>query len=363
MKRRRGSKGRVVRRAFAALAGLRARLVCGAILAGVLLGPAGIASAQGIPGIPGIPPDRNPALRAIATAETLTSIASVSTLARDRQGAIVTNRVLASILGGFNEQINCTTCLSAFGEVGSFSAGVHGRHAITDDLSVIGGIAYSNYRRGDVHVTGTPLAAGSLRYDLTELGISRPYFEAGGIAAPFGRASYTRNYTFGADFSGFGGATTANYAAFGRAGWVYRFSPQDEASLSAELSHYWQRVGAYSETFSLINPVPLVNGGGTDQMNIARFGGQLTHLWGASIETQVNLGVARSFGSRSGLNALIAGAGVTPALGEYTWAEYGLRIGYRIQPNIILDAFADGTLGPAPIGKTVHGGLAVRYTF
>jgi hypothetical protein len=98
-------------------------------------------------------------------------------------------------------------------------------------------------------------------------------------------------------------------------------------------------------------------------MNIARFGGQLTHLWGASIETQLNLGVARSFGSRSGLNGLIAGAAVTPALGEYTWGEYGLRIGYRIQPNIILDAFADGTLGPAPIGKTVHGGLAVRYTF
>jgi hypothetical protein len=359
MKTGQGSKARTTRRAFAAPAGLSRSVICGAALA-ALICSAGSASAQIIPGVP---PDRNPALRAIAVAETLTSLASVSTLARDRQGAIVTNRVLASILGGFNEQINCTTCLSAFGEVGSFSAGVHGRHAITDDLSVIGGIAYSNYRRGDVHVTGTPLAAGSLRYDFTELGISRPYFEAGGIAAPFGRANYMRSYTFGGDFSGFGSATTSNYAAFGRAGWVYRFSPQDEASLGAELSHYWQRVGAYSETFSIINPVPLVNGGGTDQMNIARFGGQLTHLWGASVETQVNLGVARSFGSRSGLNGIIAGAAVTPSLGEYTWAEYGLRIGYRIQPNVILDAFADGTLAPAPIGKTVHGGLAVRYTF
>jgi hypothetical protein len=360
MKPGQGSKARTTRRACAAPAGLFRSLICIAVLAMAPICSAGIASAQGIPGFP---PDRNPALRAIAVAETQTSLASVPELARDRQGAIVTNRVLASILGGFNEQINCTTCLSAFGEVGSFSAGVHGRHAITDDLSVIGGIAYAKYRSGDVHVTGMPLAAGSLRYDFTELGISRPFFEAGGIAAPFGRANYTRSYTFGTEFSGFGSATTSNYAAFGRAGWVYRFSPQDEASLGAELSHYWQRVGGYSETFSLINPVPLVNGGGTDQMNIARFGGQLTHLWGASIETQLNLGVARSFGSRSGFNGLIAGAAVTPALGEYTWGEYGLRIGYRIQPNIILDAFADGTLGPAPIGKTVHGGLAVRYTF
>jgi hypothetical protein len=305
-----------------------------------------------------------PPINIIAIDETFSSLGSLQTLARDRQGAIVTNRVLAGILGGFNEQINCTTCISAFGAIGSFSAGVHGRHAITDDLSVIGGIAYSNYRSGDVHVTRMPLAAGSLRYDFTELGPSRPYLEAGGIAAPSGRANFTRGYGFSAaDFSGFGSATIANYGAFGRAGWVYRFSPRDEASVNAELSHYWQRVGAYSETFSALNPVALLNGGGTDQMNIARLGGQLTHLWGASIETQVNVGVARSFGSRSGLNAIVAGASITPGLGEYVWAEYGARIGYRIQPNIILDAFADGTLGPRPIGATVHGGLAVRYTF
>jgi fibronectin-binding autotransporter adhesin len=300
----------------------------------------------------------------IAIFETASSLGAVQTLGRDRQGAIVTNRVLASILGGFNEQINCTTCISAFGEIGSFSAGVHGRHAITDDLSVLGGIAYSNYRRGEVQVASVPLGAGSLRYDFTELGISRPYIEAGGVVAPGGRTNFTRHYAVGAaDFSGFASATTANYGAFGRAGWVYRFSPRDEASVGAELSHYWQRVGAYSETFSPINPVPLVNGGGTDQTNIARFGGQLTHLWSPTIETQANLGIARSFGSRSGLNATLAGASVTPALGEHTWAEYGARIGYRIQPNVILDAFADGTLGPAPIGNTVHGGVAVRYTF
>jgi len=75
------------------------------------------------------------------------------------------------------------------------------------------------------------------------------------------------------------------------------------------------------------------------------------------------LGIARSFGSRSGLIATVAGASVPPSLGEYTWAEYGARVGYRIQPNVIVDAFADGTLGPRPIGATVHGGLAVRYTF
>jgi hypothetical protein len=292
------------------------------------------------------------------------SLTSVARLAGDRQGTIVTNRVLASILGGFNEQINCTTCISAFGEVGSFSGGVHGRQALTDDLSVIGGVAYSTYRSGGVDVTGMPLAAGSLRYDFTELGISRPYVEVGGILAPFGRANYSRHYSLGgANLSGFASASTANSAVFGRAGWVYRFSPRDEASFGAELWRNWQRVGPYSELFSPINPVPLVNRGGTDEMNIAKIGGQWTHLFGTSIETQINLGLARSLGSRSGLNAIIAGFTATPAVGEYSWAEYGARISYRLQANVVLDTFADGTLGRGPIGNTVHGGLAVRYTF
>jgi hypothetical protein len=345
-----------MRPALAAHATLSTRIISGAIFAVTLLFSGTVASAQVI--------GRNDPFGTIARAEILSSVGSIQTLARDRQGLIITNRVLASILGGFNEQINCTTCLSAFGEIASFSAGAHGRKALTDNLSVIGGLAYSNYRSGDAHVTGMPLAAGSLRYDFTKFGVSRPYFEAGGIAAPFGRANFARHYGFGlATFPGSATASTTNYAVFGRAGWVYRFSPVDEASVGAELSHSWQHVGAYSEALSPVNPVPLVNSGGTDEMNIGKVGGQWTHLFGTSIETQINLGIAHSFGSRSGLNPIINGVNTRPALGEYTWAEYGARIGYRIRPNVILDAFANGTLGPRPVGNTVHGGVAVRYTF
>ena len=48
-----------------------------------------------------------------------------------RFGELVTYQVLASVLDGFNEQINCSNCVSAFGSVGSLSAGVHGRYANT----------------------------------------------------------------------------------------------------------------------------------------------------------------------------------------------------------------------------------------
>jgi hypothetical protein len=39
------------------------------------------------------------------------------------------------------------------------------------------------------------------------------------------------------------------------------------------------------------------------------------------------------------------------------------RMGYRIRPNVVVDALADGTLGPGPIRNTVHAGVAVRNTF
>jgi len=40
---------------------------------------------------------------------------------------MITNQVLGQVLLGVNEQINCSDCISTFGSVGSFTAGVHGR--------------------------------------------------------------------------------------------------------------------------------------------------------------------------------------------------------------------------------------------
>ena len=95
-------------------------------------------------------------------------------------------------------------------------------------------------------------------------------------------------------------------------------------------------------------------------MGVAKLGGQWTHLLTDRIETQFNLGVARSFGSRSGLNGAL---GAQNLLSERVWAEYGARIGYRVQQNFVVDAFADGTLGGRPVGNTVHGGIGARYSF
>ena len=45
-----------------------------------------------------------------------------------------------------------------------------------------------------------------------------------------------------------------------------------------------------------------------------------------------------------------------------TWAEYGGRLAYRFSRNLVVDAFAIGTLG-GEVGRTLHVGLGARYAF
>ena len=68
---------------------------------------------------------------------------SFNDLANQRFNQMITNRVLGTVLLGVNEQINCSDCVSAFGSAGSFSAGIHGRKQLTNNLSVLAGIAYT----------------------------------------------------------------------------------------------------------------------------------------------------------------------------------------------------------------------------
>lgn len=298
--------------------------------------------------------------------EVISTTQATRDLARDRQGLMVTQSIFGKILRGMNEQVNCTDCVSGFGSVGSVSFGFHGRKQITPNLSVVGGIAFAEYRNGGVHVTSSPIMAGLFRYDFVELGASRPFFEVGGILSPGQRVTSTRNYGTGLVGQALGRGTTSvtGGSVFGRLGWVARLTPQDEVAASVEISQGWNRFGGYSESGLPSNPWPMWTPGGTDRMSVVSLGGQWTHLWGARIETQFNAGVARSFGSKSGLNAWFVGGPLGQiGLSEYTWAEYGARIGYRIEKNFVIDLFADGTLGGRPVGNTIHGGIAARYAF
>lgn len=279
------------------------------------------------------------------------------------QQQIITNRILTNVLLGANEQINCGNCFSVFGSVGSATAGAHGRYNLTPQLSILGGIAISRYEGKSFRADALPTLALALRYDLADFGWSRPYVDVGVTSSPSQRFRFSREFsTIGGNDVGIGRTNGHAVAAFAKVGWVFRATQRDEIAVFGEVWRSWQRVESFTETTFASGPnfIRSTN----DQMAIAKIGAQWTHLWGSSIETHFNGGVARTFGSSVGMLGALTDIGVPAApLKERTYFEYGARIGYRVTPKLVLDVFANGALIGGPIGNQVHVGSAVRYHF
>ena len=290
---------------------------------------------------------------------------SINGLADQRFNQTVTNRVLGNVLLGVNEQINCSDCVSAFGSYGSFSAGIHGRKEITPNLSLLAGIAYTQYGESGYNVTSAPIAALALRYDFTDWGSSRPFFDIGTILTPFEKVNYSRGYTTNFGNVDLQSSTNASeYGVYGRAGWNSRLSPRDELAASIEVWQLWQHVNGYSDPNVTFDPFNASIASGTDRTNLAKIGAQWTHLFGSSVEGNLNGGFVQSFANHSGLVATVTGDGlVVPTIGNQYWFEYGGRIGYRITKGWTADLFMDGTLGPQPVGNTIHGGVGLRLNY
>ena len=291
---------------------------------------------------------------------------SVKDLAKQRFNQMITNRVLGTVLLGVNEQVNCGDCVSAFGSAGSFSAGIHGRKNLTSNLALLAGIAYAQYSEGGYSVTSAPIGAFALRYDFTDWGSSRPFFDIGAILSPFQKVRYRRSYQTSLGPVSLDSETSSeNYGVYGRAGWISRLSPRDEVAASVEVWQMWQRVKGYSDPAAVaFNPFDANVATGTDKATLVKIGGQWTHLWGNSIETNINGGFVQSFATRSGIVATVTGEGtVVPTIGNQSWFEYGGRVGYRITKGWIADLFVNGTAGPQPVGNTLHGGVGLRITY
>jgi len=290
---------------------------------------------------------------------------SINGLAGQRFNQMITNQVLGSVLLGVNEQINCSDCVSAFGSVGSFTAGVHGRKALTNNLSLLAGLAYTQYNENRYHVTSAPIGAFALRYDFTDWGSSRPFFDIGTVLSPFQKVRYSRSYTTSlGDVSLDSSTNSADYAAYGRAGWISRLSPRDEVAGSVEFWQLWQRVSGYSDPMLAFNPFDATIATGTDRTSLVKLGGQWTHLFSSSVEGNINGAYVQSFASHSGIVAAVTGDGlVTPTMGNQGWFEYGGRLGFRITKGWVADLFVNGTVGPQPVGNTIHGGVGLRINY
>ncbi|MGE3246040.1 MAG: hypothetical protein AB7F96_00555 [Beijerinckiaceae bacterium] len=292
--------------------------------------------------------------------------AAIDKIAGERVRNMVQNAQFARILLGSYEQINCiNTCISAFGSVGSFSAGFHGRKYLTDRLSILGGFSINEYKSGTVSSRSALIAAMALRYDFVDWGKSRPFFEFGGSMSPTEKTKSVRTYTVaGLPFVSAVKARSETYMVYGRMGWVWRVTPRDEFSIFGDLVRQWHIAGRATETGGVANPFPAVYLPGTDTMNVVRITAQHVHLFGSRVELHVNAGVSHSFDVQSGLKAVIAPLGLfTPTLQNKTWFEYGARVGFRINKSLTLDTFLIGASGPKPIGNSLHGGMGIRAVF
>ena len=310
-------------------------------------------------------PTTPPGTNAAPMATPGSSAASINDLAGQRFNQMITNRVLGNVLLGVNEQINCNDCISAFGSAGSFSAGIHGRKNLTPNLSLLAGIAYAHFNEGGYRVTSAPIGAFALRYDFADWGSSRPFFDVGTILSPFQKVRYARSYATSLGAVSLEGATTSeNYAVYGRAGWISRLSPRDEVAASVEVWQLWQRVKGYTDPGVTFNPFNASIADGTDRTNLVKLGGQWTHLFGSSIEANINGGWVQSFGASSGIVATVSGDGtIVPVIGNQGWLEYGGRLGFRISKGWVADLFLNGTAGPQPVGNTLHGGVGLRVSY
>jgi hypothetical protein len=290
---------------------------------------------------------------------------SIGDLAKQRFNQMITNQVLGSVLLGVNEQVNCSDCVSAFGSAGSFSAGIHGRKNLTSNLSLLAGIAYTQYSEGGYSVTSAPIGAFALRYDFADWGSSRPFFDIGTILSPFQKVRYRRSYMTSLGPVTLDSQTTSeDYGAYGRAGWISRFSPRDEIAASVEIWQLWQRVKGYTDPAVAFNPFDASIASGTDRTSLVKVGGQWTHLFGNSVEGNVNGRFVQSFATHSGVIATVTGDGtVVPTIGNQSWFEYGGRLGFRIAQGWVADLFVNGTAGPQPVGNTIHGGVGLRVNY
>jgi hypothetical protein len=292
---------------------------------------------------------------------------SFDRLAETRGSQMVTTRVMASVLLGINEQVNCGDCFSGFGSVGSFSAGLHGRKSLTDSVIAMGGVSFNQSQGKGYRTESSPTFALQLRVDPADQGPARPFLDIGGVFAPNAITKYSRRYENGASPAlGRAGSSSTTTSVFGRLGYVWRISKEQEAAAYGELSQMWQRVKGYQEPLSQANPFEATVRNGTDRMTVAKVGGQFTQLLGMRWELNLSGGVAHGFNRKAQAAGLVPGFGLvaakTPA--SVTWGEYGARLSYRISQGFVIDGFVNGTVsGERSVGNTIHGGFGIRMSF
>ncbi len=277
-----------------------------------------------------------------------TTPSSVATSFADvaQQQSSVANNVggTADGLLGFNQPVGGGSELGGFGAAGSFTLGTSGRWDLTSNTTLIGGIAFTQQSYSGVDVTSAGLAAAGLRYTTPRGHDLAAFIEGGGWLAPAMDLTFSRTYANGAGTATGTGSTNGFMGdVYARAGVVWTPKPTREIALSATVGHTWLNVAGYAEAGSASNPFPATFSDRSAGASFVKVQVQWTEALTPKWDMTLSGAIGRTFGSSGPLAASVTGVGaasVTPA--EYTFEEYGARLGYKLNARDTIDVFAFG---------------------
>ena len=272
-------------------------------------------------------------------------------------------QLFSQILLGQNDQVSGCDCGGGSASFGSLDLSAHGRYALGQEWTVLGGVQLGRYRERGADVGLNTGLAAALQYDPAGMGSSRPYAEAG-VSASYQRTTYRRSYPDGNGGTalGEGRSDGAEVSAFATLGWVDRVTPRDEVAAYVSYARLWQIVGGYTET-GVDNPLGATEPGGTDITDVASVGAQFTHMIGHRIELNLNGAVEWAFNSQSGLRAQVADLAISGGSRSLLYYEVGGRISWRLSHRLTGDLFVNGILAPHAVGASAHGGVGFRWAF
>ena len=308
-------------------------------------------------------PTSTPNMNARPRPVTGSGAGSINDLAGQRFNQMITDRVLGTVLLGVNEQVNCNDCISALWFGGFVLAGIHGRKNLTPNLSLLAGIAYTQYNEGGYRVTSSPIGAFALRYDFVDWGSSRPFFDIGTILSPFQKGALSAQLHHeprrGITEVRPRVRTTRSMAVWG---WMSRLSPRDEVAASVEVWSYGSG-GRATWTRCRLRSVRRLDRHRHRPHHLVKVGGQWT-ICSARASRRHQRRMARSFGSRSGIVASVTGDGtIVPFIGNQGCSEYRRPARLPHRQGLGRRPLSKRHRGARSRSEHAHGGAGSRISY
>lgn len=281
-----------------------------------------------------------------------------------RQAASIQPDLYAGILVGDLQPTDGTSDVGALGLYGSAVGGARGTTILDAHWSLSGGVSIGAGDYGALGYQGV-MAAAALRYDADPFAEGFNVFgQAGGDFGVLSPLTFRRDYANGAG-TATGVGVTDGYvgSVFARLGVRGDLSEDDQLSLSAEIGQHWLATAAYAETQSATNPFPAAFGAATDTATVGKVAAAWTHQWSPALDMTLRVAFGTTLASQSNLAMTTTGFGtVQPAATGTTWAEAGLRLGWRTSETTRLDLYATGMSGER-VGLTGHVGAGFSLAF